>query len=69
MRIPQRNREPEIVQHVTDDMLELYAMHTFPESETGPLEEHQLVCGDCRDRLEAEIAFVTAMGGAAAKIR
>jgi hypothetical protein len=59
----------EIVQHVTDDTLERYAMQTLPEPEVGPLEQHLLICGECRERLDAEIEFVVAMRGAAAKIR
>jgi hypothetical protein len=31
--------------------------------------EHLQVCESCRERLDAEIEFVTAMRGAAAKIR
>ena len=58
----------EIVQHVSDDTLERYAMQTLPESESGPLEEHILICPDCQERLQAEIDFVTAMWGAAAKV-
>ena len=59
----------EIVHHVTDDTLELYAMQTLPESESCTLEEHVLVCSLCRERLEAEIEFVTAMSAAAAALR
>jgi hypothetical protein len=59
----------EIVRHVSDDTLERYAMQTLPESESGPLEEHILICPDCRARLQAELDFVTAMRGAAAKVR
>jgi hypothetical protein len=59
----------EIVRHVSDDTLERYAMQTLPESESGPLEEHILICPDCRERLQAEIDFVTAMWGAAGKVR
>jgi glyoxylase-like metal-dependent hydrolase (beta-lactamase superfamily II) len=36
----------EIVQHVTDDTLERYAMQTLPESDVIPLEEHILICPD-----------------------
>jgi hypothetical protein len=59
----------EIVRHVSDDTLERYAMQTLPESESGPLEEHILICPDCREGLQAEIDFVTAMWGAAGKVR
>jgi hypothetical protein len=44
-------------------------METLPEAESVTLEEHLLVCQSCRDRLEAEAEFVTAMRAAAAKIR
>jgi hypothetical protein len=43
----------EIVKHVTNDLLKRYAMKTLPDSETGPLEEHILICPACRDRLHA----------------
>ncbi len=59
----------QIVQHVTDDLLERCAMQALPESDVISLEEHLLICPDCRERLQAEIEFVTAMCGAAAKIR
>jgi hypothetical protein len=42
-------------------------MGTFPEPETGPLEEHLLISGDCRDRLRETDEFVAAMRAAAAK--
>ena len=58
-----------LVQHVTDDTLEGYAMRTLPEPEAGPLERHLLVCGDCRDRLDALDRIRDAMRGAAVKIR
>jgi hypothetical protein len=59
----------EIVQHVSDESLVRYAMHPLPDAEAGPLEEHLLICLECRDRLQAEIEFVTALSGAAAIIR
>ena len=59
----------EIVEHVSENTLERYAMRTLPQAESGPLEEHILICPDCRERLQAEIDFVTAMRGAAAKVR
>jgi hypothetical protein len=58
----------EIVQHVNDDTLERYAMQVLPESEVGPMEEHLLICPDCRERLQAEIDYVTAMRDAAADL-
>jgi hypothetical protein len=29
-------------------------MQTLPEPEAGPLKQHLLVCGECRDRLDAD---------------
>jgi len=58
-----------LVHHLSDDTLERYAMQTLPEPEAGPVVEHLYVCESCRERLDAEIQFVTAMRGAATKIR
>ena len=59
----------EIVLHITDDLLERCAMQALPESDVIPLKEHLMIYPDCRERLHAEIEFVTAMRGAAAQIR
>jgi hypothetical protein len=59
----------EFVEHISADRLEACAMQTLPDSETWPLEEHLLICQSCLDRLQADIDFVTAMRGAATKIR
>ena len=55
--------------HATDDTLERYAMRTLPAPEVGSLEEHLLMCAECRDRLDVEIEYVAAMPSAAAKLR
>ena len=55
--------------HITEDALEEYAMRTLPDSEWDRIEEHLLVCAECRNRLTATDAFVVAMRGAAAKIK
>jgi hypothetical protein len=59
----------EIVQHVTDDLLERHAMPSLVDAEAGSLEEHLLICPECRARLQAEICFATAMRAAALKVR
>jgi anti-sigma factor RsiW len=59
----------EIVQHVSEDDLERYAMRFLPAPESEQLEEHLLVCQSCRDRLEATDRYVAAMKAAAGKIR
>lgn len=58
----------EIVQHVSDDTLERYSMQTLPDAEAEPVEEHLLICQECRDRVDAEIDFVAAMRAAAAML-
>jgi hypothetical protein len=58
----------EIVQHPSEESLEQFAMATLPNSETGPLEEHLLICGECRERLDSEIEYVTAMRAAASDL-
>jgi anti-sigma factor RsiW len=59
----------ELVEHVSEDDLERYAMRTLPAPESDRLEEHLLVCQSCRDRLKATDEYVAAMRSAAAKIR
>jgi hypothetical protein len=44
-------------------------MQTLPNSESGPLVDHLLMCPECQERLDAEIDFVAAMREAAVKIR
>jgi hypothetical protein len=41
-------------------------MATLPDSESGLLEDHLLICLECRNQLQLEIDFVTAMRLAAA---
>ena len=43
-------------------------MRTLPAAELDRLEEHLLICAECRDRLQSTDEFVAAMK-AAAKIR
>ena len=59
----------EFVPHISDDTLERYAMESLRGSESEPLEEHLLICSECQERLDAELDFVTAMWGAAGKVR
>jgi uncharacterized protein with PIN domain len=55
----------ETVQHVSEDDLENYAMRTLPATEVESLEEHFLICSECRDRLQATDEYVAAMRAAA----
>jgi anti-sigma factor RsiW len=47
--------------HIDDD-LELYAIERLPESNTAPVEEHLLVCEECRARLAAWEEYVGRCG-------
>jgi anti-sigma factor RsiW len=44
-------------------------MRTLPAPESDRLEEHLLICPECRDRLESTDHYVAALKAAAAKIR
>jgi hypothetical protein len=55
--------------HPSDDLIERYAMGNTPEDVSGPVEEHLLTCGRCRERVEASSGYIAAMRGAASQIR
>ncbi len=38
------------VEHPSDDLLERYSMGRLTEAEMAPLEEHLLICEECRKR-------------------
>lgn len=53
--------------HTTDDQLEAYALRQLAisdQSEMDALEEHLIVCSNCRDRLDGVEAFTSGMNGA-----
>ena len=45
------------------------AMWTLPAPESERLEEHLLICAECRNRLEFTDQYVAAIKAAAGKIR
>lgn len=47
--------------HISEDLLERYAMGTVPEAEQASLEEHLLVCAFCQDRLQIEDDFIAGL--------
>jgi hypothetical protein len=57
------------VKHLSERLLERCAMRDLSELEMRRIEKHVLVCPECLDRLEGEMAWVVAMRSAAAKIR
>ena len=56
------------MEHISEDALERYAMRTLPEPELAVLEEHLLICAECRQRLQATEQYVAAMREAAARM-
>jgi anti-sigma factor ChrR (cupin superfamily) len=38
------------VEHPSEDLLERYFNGRLTEAEVAPLEEHLLICGECRNR-------------------
>src|SRR4051812_12420618 len=47
--------------HEPDDQLELYALDRLKDTEVERVEEHLLVCGQCRKRLEEASLFARTM--------
>lgn len=43
-----------MTEHIEPDVLELYVLGRLSEKEAAQIEEHLLVCEDCRDRLSEE---------------
>ena len=53
--------------HGTEDQLELYARGRLPESELPVLEEHLMICTNCRDKLDEIGDFALGMHEASIK--
>jgi hypothetical protein len=52
------------VTHSSDGLLELYSIGCLTEAEMAPLEEHLLICDECRYRLVLMDFDVAAIGEA-----
>ena len=50
--------------HIAEETLERYAMARLSEAELVPVEEHLLLCQDCRERVAWLEDFVCAMRSA-----
>ncbi len=53
--------QPVLNVHGTDEQLELYALNQLPEPHLALLEEHLIVCGACREKLDAIGDFALGM--------
>lgn len=60
---------PGIDRHLGDDEVERYSMGTMSEEELAPFEEHLLICGACRERVEKDDQFVRGVQRAAPAAR
>lgn len=47
--------------HIDDDALEAYSLGRLGDAESAPVEEHLLVCAECRERLAGWDEYITAM--------
>ncbi len=53
--------------HIPEDDLELYALDRLADDKAAPVEEHLLVCEQCRERLSGLDEYVKAMRAALSK--
>ena len=58
----------ESADHIIEAELEGYIRRTLPQALTATIAGHFLTCPACRERMEAESDFETAMRSASAKI-
>jgi hypothetical protein len=49
------------VPHISEDILELYALNRLPDALLPPVEEHVLICEECRQRLHTVDVFVSTL--------
>ena len=54
--------------HITEDDAESYVMETLPAAEPARIEEHLLICDECRQRLIEVEQYIAAMRAAAASL-
>lgn len=47
--------------HINDDALEAYSLGRLVDADTALIEEHLLVCAQCRDRLAGWDEYTVAM--------
>ena len=57
------------MQHISDEVLESYAMQSLDPPEVEEVGEHLLDCEDCQERLDETADFVQAISAAAVTFR
>ncbi len=50
-----------LVAHISDHMLDLYAIKKVPEADVAALEVHLLMCAECQDQLQLTDDFIEAL--------
>jgi hypothetical protein len=55
--------------HVSDDVLETYAMGKLSDEDCAPLEEHLLICCVCQRRLAQRDEYIRVVKAAASSLR
>ena len=50
-----------LVDHISEDRLDQYALKRLPEDQAAALEEHLLICAECQDRLQLTDEFIAAL--------
>jgi anti-sigma factor RsiW len=59
----------EFMAHIGEDDLERYVMKKLPDAQLDALEDHLLICPECREQLVETERYVLAIRAAAAKIQ
>src|ERR1700761_5454881 len=54
--------------HIEETTLESYSLGTLDDSAAAQVEQHLLICDDCREKIEEADVYVAAMQSAAAKL-
>jgi anti-sigma factor RsiW len=54
--------------HISEDMLEMYALGRIPEVDLAPVEEHLQICLTCQIRLEEMDEYIKVMKAATAAV-
>ncbi len=50
--------------HIADDLLEAYAVSRLADADLAFVEEHLLICQNCRERMRQTESYIAALRGA-----
>ena len=57
------------MQHIMDEALDGYVLQTLRPRLVAKVEEHLLICEECRERLDGTADFVASISAAASKLK